>query len=131
MSVSDLVNADPAEVAAVTGQTTDEAAKSINSASRLLRKVARSTAKEIKAKKVFAKEEVNEIDIAMIADEVGLSGEIRATPSGLERIRQAAQQGFCHCICPKANVPKKLPLGIKVYGVDTLAEAIDALDNID
>ncbi len=73
MSVSDLVNADPAEVAAVTGKTTDEAAKSINSASRLLRKVARSTAKEMKAKKVFAKEEVNEIDIAMIADEVGLS----------------------------------------------------------
>ena len=62
--------------------------------------------------------------------EVGLSGEIRATPSGLERIRQAAQQGFCHCICPKANVPKKLPQGIQVYGVDTLAEAIDALDNI-
>ena len=76
MSVSDLVNADPAEVAAVTGKTTDEAAKSINSASRLLRKVARNTAKEIKAKKVFAKEEVEEIDIGKIADEVGLSGEV-------------------------------------------------------
>jgi len=76
MSVSDLVNADPAEVAAVTGNSIDEAAKSLNSASRLVRKVARSTAKEIKAKKVFAKEEVREIDIAMIADEVGLSGEV-------------------------------------------------------
>ena len=76
MSVSDLVNADPAELAAVTGKTTYESAKSINSASRLLRKVARSTAKEIKAKKVFAEEEVEEIDISKIADEVGLSGDV-------------------------------------------------------
>jgi DNA repair protein RadA/Sms len=61
--------------------------------------------------------------------EVGLSGEIRAVPSGLERIKQAAQQGFCHCICPKANAPKKAPAGMKVYAVDTLVEAMDALDN--
>ncbi|MCK5721988.1 MAG: hypothetical protein KAI84_05575, partial [Gammaproteobacteria bacterium] len=76
MSISDLVNADPAEVAAVTGKTIDEAAKSLNSASRLVRKVAKSTAKEIKAKKVFAREEVKEIDINIIADEVGLSKDV-------------------------------------------------------
>ena len=76
MSVSDLVNADPAEVAAVTGKTIDEAAKSLNSASRLVRKVARSTAKEMKAKKVFSKEEVKEIDIHIIAEEVDLSRDI-------------------------------------------------------
>ena len=76
MSISDLVNADPAEVAAVTGKTTDEAAKSLNSASRLVRKVARSTAKEMKAKKVFSKEEVKEIDIHIIAEEVDLSRDI-------------------------------------------------------
>jgi len=63
--------------------------------------------------------------------EVGLSGEIRAVPSGLERIRQAAQQGFCHCICPRANKPRSLPKGIKVYPVETLTEAIDALEQID
>jgi len=62
--------------------------------------------------------------------EVGLSGEIRAVPSGLERIKQAAQQGFCYCICPRANAPKKIPAGITVYGVDTLVEAIDVMDSI-
>ena len=76
MSISDLVNANPAEVAAVTGKTTDEAAKSLNSASRLVRKVARSTAKEMKAKKVFAKEEVKEIDIHIIAEEFDISRDI-------------------------------------------------------
>ena len=63
--------------------------------------------------------------------EVGLSGEIRATPSGLERIRQAAQQGFCHCICPKANAPKRAPQGITVYSVETLTEALDVLDSME
>lgn len=76
MSVSDLVNADPAKIAAATGKTNDEAAKSINSASRLVRKVARSTAKEMKAKNVFAKEEVKGIDINIIAKEVDLSRDI-------------------------------------------------------
>jgi DNA repair protein RadA/Sms len=61
--------------------------------------------------------------------EVGLSGEIRAVPSGLERIKQAAQQGFQYCICPKANVPKKVPKAMTVYGVDTLVEAIDRLES--
>jgi DNA repair protein RadA/Sms len=62
--------------------------------------------------------------------EVGLSGEIRAIPSGLERIRQAAQQGFRYCVCPRANVPKKTPSGITVYSVETLAEALEILDSI-
>jgi DNA repair protein RadA/Sms len=63
--------------------------------------------------------------------EVGLSGEIRAVPSGLERIRQAAQQGFRYCICPKANAPKNPPKGFTVYRVETLVEALDALGTIE
>jgi len=63
--------------------------------------------------------------------EIGLSGEIRAVPSGLERIRQAAQQGFRYCICPKANVPKLPPQGISIYSVNTLSEALEMLNNID
>lgn len=60
--------------------------------------------------------------------EIGLSGEIRAVPSGLERIRQAAQQGFRHCVCPKANAPKKPPQGINLVPVETLAEALDKVE---
>jgi len=57
--------------------------------------------------------------------EIGLSGEIRAVPSGLERIKQAAMQGFTTCICPKSNVPKNIPQGMTIYGVETLSQAID------
>lgn len=57
--------------------------------------------------------------------EIGLSGEIRAVPSGLERIRQAAQQGFRYCICPKANAPRKAPKGMTIVPVETLSEALD------
>jgi len=66
----------------------------------------------------------------MAFGEVGLSGEIRAVPNGLERIRQAAQQGFTHCICPKSNAPKASPSGFTVYRVETLAEALEALNSI-
>jgi DNA repair protein RadA/Sms len=64
----------------------------------------------------------------MAFGEIGLSGEIRAVPSGLERIRQAAQQGFKVCICPKGNVPKKVPDGMVIHAVDSLSEAIEKLD---
>ena len=57
--------------------------------------------------------------------EIGLSGEIRAVPNGLERIRQAAQQGFRYCICPKANKPKTTPEGMTILPVETLSEALD------
>ncbi len=60
--------------------------------------------------------------------EIGLSGDVRAVPSGLERIKQAAQQGFSNCICPKGNLPSKLSEKIRVYPVETLSEALDCLD---
>ncbi len=62
--------------------------------------------------------------------ELGLSGDVRSVPSGLERIKQAAQQGFSHCICPKGNVPKNVSSLIKVYPVETLSEAIDCLNQL-
>ncbi len=60
--------------------------------------------------------------------EIGLSGEIRAVPSGLERIRQAAQQGFRYCVCPQANVPKKPPQEMTIVPVETLSEALDKVE---
>ncbi|MFT4942012.1 MAG: DNA repair protein RadA/Sms, partial [Paraglaciecola sp.] len=59
--------------------------------------------------------------------EVGLSGEIRPVPNGLERISEAAKHGFKRAIVPKANVPKKLIAGIEIIGVSRLSEALDAL----
>ncbi len=62
--------------------------------------------------------------------EIGLSGDVRSVPSGLERIKQAAQQGFSYCICPKGNVPKNVSSNIKIFPVGTLSEAIDCLSDL-
>lgn len=76
MSISDLVNADPVKVAEVTGEDTDDVAKSINSASRLLRKVAKNASEEMKSKKVLSIEDIEKIDFGKIGYEVDLSKEV-------------------------------------------------------
>lgn len=72
MSISDLVNADPVKVAEATGEDIDDVAKSINSASRLLRKVAKNVSEEMKSKKVLSIEEIEKIDFCKIGYEVDL-----------------------------------------------------------
>ncbi|NIP74176.1 MAG: DNA repair protein RadA [Gammaproteobacteria bacterium] len=65
----------------------------------------------------------------VIFGEVGLAGEIRPVPNGQERLREAAKHGFTRAIVPKANAPKRGGVeGMRVTGVQRLAEAIDALD---
>jgi DNA repair protein RadA/Sms len=59
--------------------------------------------------------------------EVGLAGEVRgAAQSGL-RVREAAQMGFTRCILPARNVPSDPEPGIRLVGVDSLAEALERL----
>jgi len=58
--------------------------------------------------------------------EVGLAGEVRPVKFGTERITEAAKQGFELAIVPKANVPKRKPVGIEIVGVTKLTEALDA-----
>lgn len=57
--------------------------------------------------------------------EVGLAGEIRPVPNGLERLREAAKHGFSRAIVPRANAPKKAIDGIEVSAVDRLADVLD------
>lgn len=64
----------------------------------------------------------------VVFGEVGLAGEIRPVPSGQERISEAAKHGFKRAIVPHANMPKKLPADMKVYGVKKLADALSILD---
>ena len=59
--------------------------------------------------------------------EVGLAGEVRPVRFGEERIRAAAKQGFTHAVVPQANVPKKIPEGIRVTGVKRVADALEAI----
>lgn len=63
----------------------------------------------------------------VVFGEVGLSGEIRPVPNGQERLVEAAKHGFKRAIVPKANVPKKPPLGMEVIGVSKLSEALEAI----
>ena len=63
----------------------------------------------------------------VVFGEVGLSGEIRPVPNGQERLVEAAKHGFTRAIVPKANMPKKPPMGMQVIGVSKLSEALGAL----
>jgi DNA repair protein RadA/Sms len=63
----------------------------------------------------------------VVFGEVGLAGEIRPVPSGQERLHEAAKHGFRRAIVPRANRPKSGPAGMEVVGVNTLAEALEAL----
>lgn len=62
----------------------------------------------------------------IVFGEIGLTGEIRPVPQGQERLSEAAKHGFRTAIVPKANLGKRVPPGMKVHGVTTLAGAVDA-----
>jgi DNA repair protein RadA/Sms len=64
----------------------------------------------------------------MVFGEVGLSGEIRAVPSGQERLREAAKHGFKKAIVPIANAPKGGVEGMQVVAVKSLQEALAAIE---
>ncbi|MCV6605236.1 MAG: DNA repair protein RadA, partial [Porticoccaceae bacterium] len=59
--------------------------------------------------------------------EVGLSGELRPVPSGVERLREAAKHGFKRAIVPVANAPKQPIKGMQVIAAKTLAEALEGV----
>jgi DNA repair protein RadA/Sms len=58
--------------------------------------------------------------------EIGLAGEIRPVRYGSERILAAVKQGFTHAIVPAGNVPRRIPDGIRVSGVNRVMEALEA-----
>jgi len=66
----------------------------------------------------------------VVFGEVGLAGEIRPVPSGQERISEAAKHGFRRAIVPAANVPKKVPEGMKIFGVKKLSDALAVFDDL-
>jgi len=59
--------------------------------------------------------------------EVGLAGEIRAVPSGQERIQEAAKHGFRRVIVPKENAPRRSLQDLEVLTVTRLAEALELM----
>ena len=63
----------------------------------------------------------------VVFGEVGLAGEIRPVPSGLERLREASKHGFKRAIVPKANVPKDGLADLDVVPVSRLVDALRAV----
>jgi DNA repair protein RadA/Sms len=63
--------------------------------------------------------------------EVGLAGEIRPSPRGQDRLKEAAKLGFSVALIPKANAPKQPIDGLKVVAVDRIEEAIDRVRDLE
>ncbi len=61
--------------------------------------------------------------------EVGLSGEVRSVNMADQRIREAQKIGFETIILPKTSLKgvSQRPEGIQLIGVETIAEAVDAI----
>jgi DNA repair protein RadA/Sms len=60
----------------------------------------------------------------LVFGEIGLSGELRPVPSGMERIREAAKHGFTRAIVPTANAPKKPIPGIEVIAASRIEQVL-------
>ncbi|API86228.1 DNA repair protein RadA [Francisella uliginis] len=74
---------------------------------------------------------IKEIEIPhdmLIMGEVGLSGEIRPIPYGIERINEAKKHGFKKIIVPQANISKSAtPNGIEIIGITNLNQIKDII----
>jgi DNA repair protein RadA/Sms len=62
----------------------------------------------------------------LLFGEVGLVGEVRATSHAVRRLKEAERHGFHRVIVPQ-RVAADAPRSLKVVGVRTVAEAIEAL----
>ncbi len=66
--------------------------------------------------------------------EVGLAGEVRPAPRGLDRLKEAAKLGFSVAIVPRANAPKQSDKsfeGLTIHAVERIEEAIDLMRGLD
>jgi DNA repair protein RadA/Sms len=66
----------------------------------------------------------------IVFGEVGLAGEIRPSPRGQDRLKEAAKLGFSIALIPKANAPKQPIDGLEVIAVDRIEEAIDRVRSL-
>lgn len=62
--------------------------------------------------------------------EVGLSGEVRPSPNGQDRIREAVKHGFRVAIVPAANAPREVSSDVQVVAVESLQQALDWMSSL-
>jgi DNA repair protein RadA/Sms len=63
----------------------------------------------------------------VIFGEVGLAGEIRQVPHGIERLREAAKHGFKKAIVPKGNAPTEAIPNLEIVPVVKLVDALNSI----
>ncbi|RKZ70555.1 MAG: DNA repair protein RadA [Candidatus Parabeggiatoa sp. nov. 1] len=63
----------------------------------------------------------------VVFGEVGLAGEIRPVPNGIDRLREAAKHGFKRAIVPKSNAPPDNIPNMEVVPVWRLVDALHSL----
>lgn len=63
----------------------------------------------------------------VVFGEIGLAGEIRPVPNGVERLREAAKHGFKRAIVAKSNAPPDRLPGIEVVPVWRLVDALHSV----
>ncbi|MEY4014840.1 MAG: repair protein RadA [Pseudomonadota bacterium] len=63
----------------------------------------------------------------VVFGELGLAGEVRPSPRGQERLKEAARLGFSVAMVPEANAPKRPIEGLEVWPVRRLSEALERL----
>lgn len=61
--------------------------------------------------------------------EIGLTGELRVVQRGQERLAEAAKLGFEFALIPAGNMPKTSPPGIIIKAIDTVEDALLALQD--
>ncbi|RAR60036.1 DNA replication and repair protein RadA [Paraburkholderia unamae] len=67
----------------------------------------------------------------IVFGEVGLAGEIRPSPRGQDRLKEAAKLGFSCALIPRANAPKQPIEGLQVIAVERIEEAIGRVRELD
>lgn len=61
----------------------------------------------------------------VVFGELGLAGELRPVPSGLERLQEAAKHGFAQAIVPAANVKQYKSGELQIHAVTRLSDVLD------
>lgn len=67
-------------------------------------------------------------EYTVVFGEVGLAGEVRGVSAAKQRVSEALKMGFKTCIIPKSNLDSVKDIqGIRITGVSSVSEAIDAI----
>jgi len=63
----------------------------------------------------------------VVFGELGLAGELRPVPSGIERLQEAAKHGFQQAIVPAANVKQYKSSHLKIQAATRLSEVLEGI----